>query len=208
MPLRLLDHPLAAHLVTRLRDSRTASAEFRHATHQLGLLLAIEATRDVPTEAKAVTTPLEATTGRALTDAPLAVIPILRAGLSLAEPFLELFPHALVGHLGLARNHATAIAQDYYVKLPPLVGARVYVTDPMLATGGSAAHALATVRAAGAREVHLLCVVAAPEGVARLGREHPDVTLWAAALDRELDARAYIRPGLGDFGDRLYGTEA
>jgi uracil phosphoribosyltransferase len=136
----------------------------------------------------------------------LVVIPILRAGLAMLEPFLELFPDVSVGYIGLERDHATAVASSYYCKLPQVVGRTTLVVDPMLATGGSASQAIDVVKAAGASDVRLVCVVAAPEGVAAIEQAHPAVPIFAAALDRELNEKKYICPGLGDFGDRLYGT--
>jgi len=205
MPLHLLHHPLAAHFVTHLRDKTTKPATFRSLAYQLSLLLAIEATRDLATTAKAIATPLEPVTGEVLTQ-PLVVVPILRAGLGMVQPFLDLFPDVSVGYIGLERDHATAQAHSYYCKLPPLAGARVILVDPMLATGGSAAQALDLVLVAGAVAPRLLCIVAAPEGVATVERAHPSVSIYTAALDRTLNDRKYILPGLGDFGDRLYGT--
>jgi len=205
MPLHLLHHPLAAHFVTHLRDKTTKPATFRSLAYQLSLLLAIEATRDLATTAKAIATPLEPVTGEVLAQ-PLVVVPILRAGLGMVQPFLDLFPDVSVGYIGLERDHATAQAHSYYCKLPPLAGARVILVDPMLATGGSAAQALDLVLVAGAVAPRLLCIVAAPEGVATVERAHPSVSIYTAALDRTLNDRKYILPGLGDFGDRLYGT--
>jgi len=205
MPLAILQHPLAAHLLTQLRDKTTRPAQFRTLCHQITLLLALEATRDLATEEKLIDTPLEPLRSRVLAR-PLAIIPILRAGLGMAEPFLGLFPDVSVGYVGLERDHATAIARSYYCKLPPLEGRRVLVIDPMLATGGSAAQALDVVKSAGGIDVALLCIVAAPEGVAFVEQRHPAVPIFTAALDRGLDAKKYILPGLGDFGDRLYGT--
>ena len=205
MALTVIQHPLAAHVLTHLRDQTTKPALFRTLCHQVTLLLALEATRNLPTEEKAIKTPLEATTGRVFAR-PLVIVPILRAGLGMVEPFLELFPDVSVGYVGLERNHATAIAHSYYCKLPPVEGRRVLVVDPMLATGGSAVQALDVVKAAGARDLALVCIVAAPQGVALVEQRHPDVPVYLAALDRDLNARKYILPGLGDFGDRLYGT--
>ena len=205
MPLHLLDHPLAAHVLTLLREKTTPPAQFRTLCHQIALLLALEATRDLATEEKPIEPPLEPTTGRVLAK-PLAVVPILRAGLGMVNPFLDLFPDVSVGYVGLERDHLTAIAHSYYCKLPPLAGRRVLVVDPMLATGGSAVQALDIVKAAGARDLALICIVAAPEGVALVAQRHPEVPVFTAALDRELNATKYILPGLGDFGDRLYGT--
>ena len=205
MALTIIQHPLAAHLLTHLRDQTTKPALFRTLCHQITLLLALEATRDLATEEKAVKTPLEPCRSRVLAR-PLAIIPILRAGLGMVEPFLGLFPDVSVGYVGLERDHATAIAHSYYCKLPPLRGRRVLVIDPMLATGGSAAQALDVVTSAGGTDVALVCIVAAPEGVALVEQRHPAVPIITAALDRELNAKRYILPGLGDFGDRLYGT--
>ena len=205
MALTVIQHPLALHVLTHLRDRTTKPALFRTLCHQITLLLALEATRDLATDERAIETPLEKMTGRVLTT-PLVVVPILRAGLGMVEPFLDLFPDVSVGYVGLERDHATAIAHSYYCKLPPLEGRRVLVIDPMLAPGGSAAQALDVIKAAGARDPALVCIVAAPEGVALVEQRHPGVPIFVAALDRALNARKYILPGLGDFGDRLYGT--
>jgi uracil phosphoribosyltransferase len=205
MPLTVIQHPLAAHVLTHLRDKTTKPALFRTLCHQITLLLALEATRDLATEEKEIATPLESVAGRVLAR-PLVIVPILRAGLGMVEPFLGLFPDVSVGYVGLERDHATAIAHSYYCKLPPLAGRRVLVIDPMLATGGSAVQTLEVVKAAGGTDVVLVCIVSAPEGVALVNQRHPEVPIFTAALDRELNAKKYILPGLGDFGDRLYGT--
>ena len=202
MPLTILQHPLAAHLLTHLRDRTTGPAQFRTLCHQITILLALEATLDLPTGEKPVETPLEPFRGRVLAR-PLTIVPILRAGLGMAEPFLALFPDVTVGYIGLERDHATAVARLYYCKLPPLEGRRVLIVDPMLATGGSAAQAVDIVKSAGGGDVALLCIVAAPEGVALLEQRHPGLPVFTAALDRCLNAKKYILPGLGDFGDRL-----
>jgi uracil phosphoribosyltransferase len=204
--LHILNHPLASHVVTHLRDQTTKPATFRTLCYQISLLLAIEATRNLPTEEKAIETPLEPVTGRVLAPQPLVVVPILRAGLGMVQPFVDLFPDVSVGYVGLERDHATAIARSYYCKLPPLAGRRVVLVDPMLATGGSAVQAIAVVREKGAADITLVSIVSAPEGVAAVEEKFPDVPIHTAALDRELNARKYILPGLGDFGDRLYGT--
>lgn len=205
MPVHTLKHPLADHFVTHLRDKTTKPATFRSIAYQLSLLLAIEATRDLPTTSKHVETPLETIDAKILAQ-PLVVVPILRAGLGMVQPFLDLFPDVSVGYIGLERDHETARAHSYYCKLPPLTGARVFAVDPMLATGGSAAQALSVLKADGAEDPRLICIVAAPEGVAEVERIHPKVQIYTAALDRTLNAKKYILPGLGDFGDRLYGT--
>jgi len=205
MPLHVLSHPLGVHVLTHLRDKTTKPALFRTLSYQIALLLALEATRDLATEEKTIETPLEPVTGRVLAR-PLAVVPILRAGLGMLQPFHDIFPDVSVGYVGLERDHTTAIARSYYCKLPPLEGKRVIVVDPMLATGGSAAQAVEVVKAAGGKEVVFVCIVASPEGVAVMQQAHPEVPIHAGALDRALNARKYILPGLGDFGDRLYGT--
>jgi uracil phosphoribosyltransferase len=203
--LHVLNHPLGHHLLSQLRDETTEPATFRTLAYRVGLLLALEATRDLATEDHVINTPMEKHTGRVLTQ-PLAVIPILRAGLGMLQPFTDLFPDVSVGYVGLERDHTTAVARSYYQKLPPLEGKRVLIVDPMLATGGSAIHALNTVHAAGATEVSLVCIVAAPEGVKAVETAYPNIAIFTAALDRQLNEKKYILPGLGDFGDRLYGT--
>ncbi len=204
--LSVLKHPLADHMITHLRDRKTKPATFRTLAYQLTLMLAIDATRDLATEEKAVETPLEPTTGRILSAQPIVVVAILRAGVSMVQPFLDIFPDVSVGYVGLERDHTTAVARNYYCKLPPLAGRRVFVVDPMLATGGSAAQAIDVVKQNGAVAPRLVCIIAAPEGVAEVARHHPDASVHVAVLDRALNERKYILPGLGDFGDRLYGT--
>ena len=206
MPLHLLDHPLASHIITHLRDKTTRPATFRTLAYQISLLLAIEATSDIETEEKPIETPLEPMTGRVLAHEPLVVVPILRAGLGMVQPFTDIFPDVSVGYVGLERDHETAKPRSYYCKLPPLAGRHVFVVDPMLATGGSAAKALTVVKEYGAVAPTLVCIVSSPEGVAEVERQHPGTVIHTAAHDRALNARKYILPGLGDFGDRLYGT--
>jgi uracil phosphoribosyltransferase len=203
--LHVLNHPLGAHILTHLRDRTTHPATFRTLAYQVSLLLALEVTRDLATRDHLIDTPLEAIVGRVLAR-PLAVVPILRAGLGMVQPFTDLFPDVSVGYVGLERDHITAVARSYYQKLPPLAGKRVIIVDPMLATGGSAGQALDGLRAEGATELYLACIVSSPEGVRAVEAAHPDVPIFTAALDRELNAKKYILPGLGDFGDRLYGT--
>ena len=205
MPLHVLSHPLGAHVLTHLRDKTTKPVLFRTLSYQIALLLALEATRDLATEEKAIETPLEPCTGRVLART-LAIVPILRAGLGMLQPFSDIFPDVSVGYVGLERDHETAVARSYYCKLPPLDGKRVIVVDPMLATGGSAVQAVSMVKAAGGKEVVFVCIVASPEGAAVMKAAHPEVPIHAGALDRALNSRKYILPGLGDFGDRLYGT--
>jgi uracil phosphoribosyltransferase len=204
--LHLVSHPVAQDALVSLRDTTTHTALFRRLAHRVGVIVAAEATRDLPTRPVSVDTPLESTTGHQLaTD--IVVVAVLRAGLSLVDSVLELVPHARVGHVGLKRDEATAVATKYSSHLPPsLSDSLVLLVDPMLATGGSAIMAVDVLKAAGATRIRLLCVVAAPEGVAALAAAHPDVDVYTPALDRELNAKKYIMPGLGDFGDRLYGT--
>ncbi len=205
--MTVVDHPLAQHLLLSLRDETTPPEQFRHVTKRLTTLLMVMATSDFPTEASSVQTPLEETEGRLL-ERPLVAVPILRAGLGMLDAVVEMFPRVRVGYLGLERDDATFEPSEYYAKLPPLDDALTFVLDPMLATGGSATAALRSVKAAGAVHVRMVSIVAAPEGVAALEAEHPDVDVVTAAVDRGLNASAYIVPGLGDFGDRLFGTEA
>lgn len=205
MSVRILDHPLASHLMTLVRDSSTEPAEFRRFARLLTMQLALEATRDLPLHHGTVTTPLEDTAGQRLA-VGLTAVPILRAGLAMLEPIVELFPNVNVGYIGLARNEETAEAEEYYRKLPNMDGTFTLCLDPMLATGGSASRALSYIKDCSPTKLVMVSVVAAPEGIARLGRDHPDVDVVTASVDRELNPQKYILPGLGDFGDRLYGT--
>ncbi len=192
--------------LTRLRDARTTPEVFRRQARRITLLLAVEATRGLLTVPVSVETPLGPSTGQRVTR-DVVITPLLRAGLGMLEPLLELVPGARVGHVGLQRDETTAVASRYYAKLPSNVdGSWVLVVDPMVATGGSATHAIDALKTAGARDVHLVCIVCAPEGIARLAHDHPDTWVFTAAVDERLDARSFIVPGLGDFGDRLYGT--
>jgi uracil phosphoribosyltransferase len=206
MKLHVVSHPLVDDVLAALRDERTTSTEFRRLAHRVSLLVIAEATRDLPTAEAQVRTPLERTEVRRLARRVVAV-PVLRAGLGMLDAFLELVPSAQVGYFGLERNEETAVARRYYEKVPKdLEDAVVYLLDPMLATGGSAAMAIEGLNGLGARQVRLLCVVAAPEGVAHLEKALPEAEVFTAALDRELNDHKYILPGLGDFGDRLFGT--
>jgi uracil phosphoribosyltransferase len=205
MPLTVVDHPLAGHLLSELRDRETTPAVFRTLTRRLTAVLALEATRDLPSTARRVPTPLEETEGRAL--AGIVAVPVLRAGLGMLEAVTDLFPDVSVGYIGLERDEETLEPTEYYEKLPPVAGEHVLLMDPMLATGGSAARAVTSITAKGPATVRMICVVAAPEGVKAMEEAHPSVRVFAASLDRQLNDRGYILPGLGDFGDRLYGTE-
>ncbi len=206
MPLTVVDHPLAAHLLTALRDRTTAPPVFRTLTKRLTLALVLEAVRGIETRDVEVDTPLERTTGKAVAG-DLVAVPILRAGLGMLEAVTELFPEVAVGYVGLERDEASLQPNAYYEKMPPLAGRHVLVLDPMLATGGSGSAACRAVRAGHPADIRFVCVVAAPEGLAKMEAEHPDVPIFSAALDRQLNDRGYILPGLGDFGDRLFGTE-
>jgi uracil phosphoribosyltransferase len=206
MPLAVLRHAVVDEALARLRDRATGPEEFRRVAKRVALVLAAEATRDLASEPGEVHTPLETAAVRRLSTRIVAV-PILRAGLGLLEPFLEIVPEAEVGYFGLQRDEETALARRYYENIPrDLASAEVFLLDPMLATGGSAVMAIDGLRGMGARTVRLLSVVAAPEGVAHVEAACPGTRVFAAALDRELNARKFILPGLGDFGDRLYGT--
>lgn len=206
MPLHLVDHPLVHDALATLRDASTSRELFRRMAFRISLLLAAEATRDVPRESMTVQTPLGPAPGQRVT-ADVVVVPVLRAGLGMLEAVLALIPTARVGHIGLQRDELTAVASQYYSKLPEsLDGSFVLMVDPMLATGGSAVAALDLLRHAGARRVHMVCIVAAPEGVALVEQHHPDVHVFTPVVDRGLNAQKFIVPGLGDFGDRLYGT--
>jgi uracil phosphoribosyltransferase len=205
--LTVVDHPLVRHKVTILRDRETNVKTFKELVDEIAMLMAYEATADLAVEPAPVDTPLESTTGWAVAGKKLVLVPILRAGLGMVEGILRLIPSARVGHIGLYRDHDTLEPVDYYFKVPGDAGARDFLLlDPMLATGGSAAAAVTSLKRAGASRVRLLCLVAAPEGVRRMAAAHPDVHVYAAALDRELNANGYILPGLGDAGDRLFGT--
>jgi uracil phosphoribosyltransferase len=207
MQIEVVQHPLVKHILTRLRDASTEPAQFRALARQLTLLLAVEATRDLPVREHTVQTPLETTQGHSLAQ-PIVTVPILRAGLGMLEAITELFTEVRVGYIGLERDEATAIARAYYCKLPPIGASRVLLLDPMLATGGSAAQAIEVLLKAGAQDIVHVCVVAAPEGVRLLNERFPQVRIVAASIDRGLNDRKFIVPGLGDFGDRLYGTGA
>ena len=206
VPVHLVDHPLVHDALVSLRNKHTSSEHFRRAATRISVLLAAEAMRDVPTMETKVVTPLGPTTGlRIGTD--VVVVPVLRAGLGMLDAVLGLMPHARVGHIGLQRDEMTAVASQYYAKLPAdLGGSYVVMIDPMLATGGSAVAALDLLRRAGARAIRIVCIVAAPEGIQFVEQHHPDVHIYAPVVDAGLNEQKYIVPGLGDFGDRLYGT--
>lgn len=205
--LIIIRHPLVQHKLTILRDQRTQTKHFKELVDEIAMLMAYEATSELSVERRDVETPLEKTEGWHISGKKLTLVPILRAGLGMVEGILRLVPSARVGHIGLYRNHETLEPVDYYFKVPGETAERdFFILDPMLATGGSAVAAVAALKKAGAERIRFLCLVAAPEGVKRLTEAHPDVQIYAAALDRQLNASGYILPGLGDAGDRLFGT--
>ena len=204
--LKVVEHPVLADRLAVLRDRDTPHGAFRQALFEAAAIMAVEVARELPLREVEIETPLETTKGLRLRD-EVAVVPVLRAGLGMVEGFLRLLPDARVGHVGIYRDEEAHEPVDYYERLPPrLPSSRVYVLDPMLATGGSAVAALDKLKRAGAVQLELVCLVAAPQGIAAVQDEHPGVRIWTAAVDRELDENAYIRPGLGDAGDRVFGT--
>jgi uracil phosphoribosyltransferase len=207
MAFTLIDHPLIRHKISLLRDVSTRSRDFKHLVSEIAALMTYEVTRDLRTEPVEVITPLETTTGERIA-VKIALVPILRAGLGMVEGVVQLIPNARVGHIGMYRDHVTLQPVSYYFKVPtPIEDHRFLILDPMLATGGSAIAAANELKQAGARDLALLCLVAAPEGVDAFVTAHADIPVYAAAYDRELNSLGYILPGLGDAGDRLFGTK-
>ncbi|HYD55073.1 MAG TPA: uracil phosphoribosyltransferase [Gemmatimonadaceae bacterium] len=205
--LHIVSHPLVQHKITVLRDRATPTKQFKELVDEIAMLMAYEATSDLPLEPSPVETPLERTTGRRIAGKKLTLVPILRAGLGMVEGVARLVPGARVGHIGLYRDHDTLQPVDYYFKVPGDAPEReFFLLDPMLATGGSAVAAVSSLKRTGATRIRFMCLVAAPEGVRRLAEAHPDVQVYTASLDRELNESGYILPGLGDAGDRLFGT--
>lgn len=206
MPLHVSNHPVVADCLAGLRDHRTQPEEFRHLARKVITLLIYEATADLPTRRDQVQTPLQGAEALRV-DREVVAIPVLRAGLGLLPPVLDLLPRVSVGYIGLERDEETAVARIYYNKLPSLKGKIPLLLDPMLATGGSGAQALDLIAEAGGEDTRMICVVAVPEGVELIAARHPEVAIYTAALDEGLNDRAFIVPGLGDFGDRLFGTQ-
>ncbi|HEU4649247.1 MAG TPA: uracil phosphoribosyltransferase [Gemmatimonadales bacterium] len=205
--LTVLAHPLIQHKLTLLRDKNTSTRDFKQLVSEIAMLMAYEVTKDLPTEPAEIDTPLEHMTGRQVAGKKLTLVPILRAGLGMVDGIAQLIPSARVGHIGLARDHDTLKPMDYYFKIPAdHEGRDFFILDPTLATGGSAVAAVTALKQAGAKRIRFLCIVAAPEGVRAMAEAHPDIPIFTAALDRQLDARGFILPGLGDAGDRLFGT--
>ena len=206
--LHIIDHPMVQHKLSIMRDVRTGSKDFRELLKEISLLMGYEITRDLPLENIEIETPMKKMTARVISGKKLAIVPILRAGLGMVDGLLTLLPVAKVGHIGLYRDETTHQPVSYYCKMPFDIDQRlVIVTDPMLATGGSASDAIQMLKNLGCTHIRLRCLVAAPEGVKRLQQEHPDVDIYVAALDEELNSDAYILPGLGDAGDRIFGTK-
>lgn len=206
--ITILDHPLLKHKISMLRDENTGTNEFRMIVSEIAMLMGYEAFRDLPTENVTIKTPIEETVAPVLAGRKMAVVPILRAGLGMVDGILNLVPTAKVGHIGLYRDEETHEPHEYYCKLPTPISERtIVVTDPMLATGGSAVAAIDFIKQHGGKNIKFLCIIAAPEGLERLSKAHPDIQIYVAQLDRELNENAYICPGLGDAGDRIFGTK-
>ena len=201
-------HPLVQHKITRLRDKTTGTNEFRSLVEEIGMLMGYEALADLATEDIEVETPLERTLSPVIAGRKMAVVPILRAGLGMVNGIQALVPTAKVGHIGLYRDPDTHKPVEYYCKLPsPIEERTIVVTDPMLATGGSACDAIRMIKQHGGKKIKFMCIIAAPEGLERLRKEHPDIQIYVGHLDRQLNEHAYILPGLGDAGDRIFGTK-
>ena len=204
----IMKHPLITHKISRLRDKNTGTNEFRALVEEIAMLMGYEALSDLPTEEIEVETPIETCKTEVIAGRKLAIVPILRAGLGMVSGITALVPTAKIGHIGLYRDETTHEPQKYYCKLPDPISERlIVVTDPMLATGGSAVEAVNFIKQHGGKNIKFLCIIAAPEGVKRFHEAHPDVQLYVGHLDRELNKDAYICPGLGDAGDRIFGTK-
>ena len=205
--VQVMDHPLIQHKMSYIRDENTSTKEFRELVDEVGMLMAYEVTRDLTLEDVSVQTPVQETTAKRLSGKKLGIVPILRAGLGMQDGILKLIPSARVGHIGLYRDPETLEAVEYYAKFPRDIEERdIFVIDPMLATGASAVEAITAVKKHGATKIRFICLIAAPEGVDVLKEAHPDVDIYIAALDEKLNEKSYIVPGLGDAGDRLFGT--
>ncbi len=203
-----MNHPLIKHKISRLRDKNTGTNEFRNLVNEIAMLMGYEALRDLPLTEEIIETPIEKCSSPVIAGRKLAVVPILRAGLGMTNGILELVPTAKVGHIGLYRDEVTHIPHEYYCKLPNPINERtIVVTDPMLATGGSAIEAVNFIKKHGGVNIKFMCIIAAPEGIKKLSEAHPDIQIYVGNIDRELDENAYICPGLGDAGDRIFGTK-
>lgn len=205
--LHIIDHPLIVHKLSIMRNKKTGSKDFRELLEEIAMLMGYELTRDLPLEDVQIETPLVPMTAKTISGKKLAIVPILRAGLGMVDGLLSLIPVAKVGHIGLYRDPATHLPVEYYCKLPPDISERIVIlVDPMLATGGSAVDALSMLKKHGCKQIRFMCLVSAPEGVKKVQEAHPDVDIYTAALDECLNEHAYILPGLGDAGDRIFGT--
>ncbi|MDU4960876.1 MAG: uracil phosphoribosyltransferase [Sporomusaceae bacterium] len=208
MQVRVIDHPLIQHKLTLIRDVKTGPKEFRELLEEVAMLMAYELTRDLPLETMSIETPVAQCDCKVLSGKKISVVPILRAGLGMVNGVLRLIPAAKVGHVGLYRDPETLKPVEYYCKLPSDIAEReIVVIDPMLATGGSSAACIELLKRKGARHIKLMCLVAAPEGIHLVNAEHPDVEIYTAAVDERLNEHGYIVPGLGDAGDRIFGTK-
>ena len=204
----IMDHPLIQHKITKLREKETKTAEFREIVSEIARLMGYEALRDLQVADKTVETPMEETRSPEISERKQAVVPILRAGLGMTDGILSLIPSAKIGHVGMYRDPETHIPHAYYCKLPEAIDERtIIVVDPMLATGGSAIDAINLIKEKGGKRIKFMCIIAAPEGLEKLVTEHPDIQIYVGHLDRELNENAYILPGLGDAGDRIFGTK-
>ena len=204
----IMDHPLIQHKISMLRNKNTGTNEFRTLVSEIAMLMGFEALRDLPTELVEIETPIETTKQPMIAGKKMAIVPILRAGLGMVDGVLNLVPSAKIGHIGLYRDPETHEPHEYYCKLPEPIDQRtILVVDPMLATGGSGADAITMIKQHGGKNIKFMCIIAAPEGLERLHKEHPDVQIYVGALDRQLNENAYICPGLGDAGDRIFGTK-
>ena len=206
--VKIMDHPLIQHKISMLRDKNTGTNEFRTLVEEIAMLMGFEALRDLPTENVTVETPIETCEAPMIAGKKMAVVPILRAGLGMVGGILQLVPSAKVGHIGLYRDPVTHEPHEYYCKLPEPIDQRtILVVDPMLATGGSASEAVSFIKQHGGKKIKFMCIIAAPEGLKRLRKDHPDIQIYIGHMDRELNGQAYICPGLGDAGDRIFGTK-
>ena len=204
----IMDHPLIQHKISMLRDKRTGTNEFRTLVEEIAMLMGFEALRDLPTEDVTIETPIETCQSPVIAGKKLAIVPILRAGLGMVGGILHLVPTAKVGHIGLYRDPETHEPHEYYCKLPEPIDQRtILVVDPMLATGGSGSEAVTFIKQHGGKNIKFMCIIAAPEGLERLRKDHPDIQIYIGHMDRELNEHAYICPGLGDAGDRIFGTK-
>ncbi len=205
MPIQIIDHPIARVLISQLRNKKTSSEAFRAASRKITQVLILEATRTLQTDSYFVETPIEEATGYKLSNL-ITFVPIIRAGISMVEPALDMIPGATVGYVGLERDEETAIARTYYKKLPRLSGQKTFIIDPMLATGGSTLQAIELCKKQNSEDITVISIISAPEGISAVKASHPEINIYTAALDRELNEKKFILPGLGDFGDRLYNT--